>query len=120
MSKADEPHDEALRSLDARLAAVEGREASKPTGSVEQGASDGYRLLADLLGGVLGGLGLGWALDHYAGTRPWGLIGGVLIGTGLSVFLVVRRASQMSAKAASKAATETNDGPDAGTKPGDA
>ena len=52
-----------------------------------------------MLGGVLGGIGLGWLVDHFAHTGPWGLVAGLLIGAGLSIFSTVQTASRMSAKA---------------------
>lgn len=101
MPKADEPNDKASQSLDARIAAFEARKAAEAPGRAEheKSSQDGYRLLADLIGGVLVGLGFGWALDQYAGTKPWGMVGGLLIGLGLSVYLVVRKAMKMSAQA---------------------
>jgi ATP synthase protein I len=54
--------------------------------------------LADLIGGILGGLGFGWLLDQLLHISPWGLIGGMLIGTGLSAFMVVRTAGRMGNK----------------------
>jgi ATP synthase protein I len=104
MPKVDDPHEEAT-SLDARLDALEARRAAaKPFAlSAEKASSDGYRVLADLIGGVLVGLGFGWLIDHFAGTGPLCMIGGLLIGMGFSVFTIVRRAGRMSAKAASPA-----------------
>jgi ATP synthase protein I len=101
MPKADEPNDEALQSLDARLDAFEARKAAeKPIRAEhEKSSQDGYRLLADLIGGVLVGLGFGWLLDRYAGTGPWGMVGGLLIGMGISIYTVVRKATKMSAQA---------------------
>ena len=49
-------------------------------------------------GGVLGGVGLGWLLDHFAHTAPWGVVGGLLIGTGLSIFVAVSTAAKASTK----------------------
>ena len=66
----------------------------------ESGIGEGYRLLGSLLGGVLGGLGFGWLFDKFAHTAPWGLIGGLLIGTIGAILSVVRSASRMSDKAA--------------------
>ncbi len=63
-------------------------------------SGEGYRLLGQMLGGVLGGVGLGWLFDHFAHTTPLGVIGGLLIGSGLSIYATVRTASAMSAKAA--------------------
>jgi ATP synthase protein I len=101
MPKADEPNDKALQSLDARLDAFEAKKAAeRPVKAANEKASqDGYRLLADLIGGVLVGLGFGWLLDRYVHTAPWGTIGGLLIGLGVAIFSVVRKATKMSAQA---------------------
>ena len=48
---------------------------------------------------MLGGLGLGWFFDHLVHTSPWGMIGGLLIGLGVSTYAAIRSASQMSARA---------------------
>lgn len=101
MPKADEPNDKALESLDARLDAFEARKAAeKPAkAATEKASQDGYRLLADLIGGVLVGLGFGWLLDRYVHTSPWGMVGGLLIGLGLAIFSIVRKAMKLSAQA---------------------
>ncbi len=102
MQKADDPREEAA-SLDKRIDAFEAkRTAQRPKSATDHGSGDGYRLLADLIGGILGGLGFGWLFDRFAHTEPFGLIGGMLIGTGMAVYLVVRSAGRMS-KAASAA-----------------
>ena len=124
---ADDPQTEALSRLDRRISAVEARRRqAEGTGrSTESGAADGYRLLANLIGGVLCGLAFGWLFDHFAHTSPLGLIGGMLIGTGLGVYTVVRRASQMSmGMIAPSAAPAVDDDDDEvpgifGPKPGD-
>jgi ATP synthase protein I len=112
MPKADEPNDKAPKSLDARIAAFEARKAAeKPIHAEnEKSSQDGYRLLADLIGGVLVGLGFGWLLDRYAGTEPWGMVGGLLIGMGFSVYLVVRKATKLSAQASSQKDDEDTGG----------
>lgn len=119
MPKADEPNDKAPQSLDARLAAFEARRAAaKPVKAAsEKAQQDGYRLLADLIGGVLVGLGFGWLLDHYVHTSPWGMVGGLLIGLGLAIFSIVRKAMKLSAQASApspvpgKVDGDTGDGP---------
>ena len=105
MPKADEPNDKAFQSLDARLGAFEAKKAAeKPVRAEnEKSSQDGYRRLADLIGGVLVGLGFGWLLDRFAHTAPWGMVGGLLIGMGASIFGVVRKAMQMSAQASAEA-----------------
>ncbi len=108
MPKADEPNDKALQSLDARLAAFEAKKAAEQPvrAEHEKSSQDGYRLLADLIGGVLVGLGFGWMLDQFAHTAPWGMVGGLLIGMGASIFSVVRKATKLSAQASAKAPEE--------------
>jgi ATP synthase protein I len=84
------------RSLDERIKAAEARQAAGQVRKAQGDTGQGYRLLADMIGGVLVGLGLGWLLDRYVGIAPWGMVGGLLIGLGFSIFSVVRKASQMS------------------------
>jgi ATP synthase protein I len=89
----------ALNRLDRRLSAFE---ASRKVGTLGSGlggeAGDGYRLLGQMLGGVLGGVGLGWLLDQFAHTGPWGVLGGLAIGSAGSIYATVRTASRMSAR----------------------
>ncbi|WP_158918529.1 AtpZ/AtpI family protein [Caulobacter sp. S45] len=97
MPEPQKPRDEAFKRFDARYDALDATTRRKPSGhAMESGAGAGYRLIGELVGGVLTGLGLGWLVDHVAGTQPIGLIGGMLIGTGAAIFLVVRSAGRMS------------------------
>ncbi len=96
------PSDEALQRFDQRLetlAAAQKRGPDRFVGA-EGGASAGYRVLGELIGGLLSGLGLGWLFDRFAHTAPLGLIVGVLIGTAAAVYVAVRSATRMSAKPA--------------------
>jgi ATP synthase protein I len=100
MADAPDPREEALKRLDERLDALAVQQKRKPVMQFEaEGSGFGYRLIGELVGGVLGGLGLGWVVDRLAGTSPWGLIVGVLLGSCLSVFVIARSAGRMSAKA---------------------
>ncbi len=98
-----EPDDDrgALKRLDERLDAFEA-ERRKPPSMLGAGkeAGEGYRLLAQMLGGVLGGLGFGWLVDRLAHTAPWGVVVGLVIGAFLSIFSTVQTASRISARAA--------------------
>lgn len=105
MAKPDEPREEALKRLDERLDAFAETQKRKPLMRFDgEGSGAGYRLIGELIGGVLGGLGFGWLLDQLAGTGPWGMIGGLLIGSGLSVFVIARSAGRMSKAAETGAA----------------
>ncbi|HTK33952.1 MAG TPA: AtpZ/AtpI family protein [Caulobacteraceae bacterium] len=96
MAKSDDSREEALKRFDERFDAAVARQTRKPMRFDTEGSGAGYRLIAELVGGVLGGLGLGWLVDRLVGTSPWGLIVGVLLGTGVSVFAIARSAGRMS------------------------
>jgi len=80
-----------LKDLDQRLKAIEVRERrEKPDASAEIGANAGYQALGELIGGILGGLGLGWLCDHYLHTLPWGMIAGAILGMVAAVYTIVK------------------------------
>ena len=45
-----------------------------------------------MVGGVLVGAGLGWLLDRWLGTTPWGLIVFLLLGFAAGILNVMRAA----------------------------
>jgi ATP synthase protein I len=54
------------------------------------GYARGFALSSQLVGGVLVGAAIGWALDTLLGIKPWGLIVFVLLGFAAGVVNVVR------------------------------
>ena len=102
MSRRDDRNDEALKRLGKGLDAFEAERARSSSTDLS-GQASAFRFLGEVIGGVLGGLGLGWLFDRFAHTSPWGLIGGTLIGLVVSVILVVRGASQAADNAAKRA-----------------
>jgi ATP synthase protein I len=82
--------EEALARLDRRVDALHARTTRKRAEVSDE------RLVAELVSGVLGGLGLGWLADHFVGTSPFGLIVGGLGGAIASIVLVVWSASRMT------------------------
>jgi ATP synthase protein I len=93
------------RSDDAALAARlsrlgkrlgDGREARPPQQDVRRTDSSalarGLRLSSELVAGVVVGGVLGWSLDYFVGTKPWGLIVLVLLGFAAGVLNVMRSA----------------------------
>jgi ATP synthase protein I len=104
MSQPDDESQEALKRLQSRLDTFEGQRAPKtPTGdSAERSMGEGYRLLGEVIGGVLGGLGLGWVVDHFAHTTPLGMVIGLLLGTAASAYAAMKTAGRMGRDAARK------------------
>jgi ATP synthase protein I len=110
MPQPDVPREEALKSLDERLAAFEAERAPPPqtAAGAQRAMGQGYRFLSEVVGGVLGGLGLGWTLDYFAPrfglhTAPIGMVGGLLIGMGLSTFVAVKGAGAWAKRESEKA-----------------
>jgi ATP synthase protein I len=83
-----------LRSLDAQLKAA--RERSPTPESRSKGDGDrsgmaiGLRLSAELIAGLLLGLGVGWGLDRWLGTAPWLLLVFMLLGISAGILNVIR------------------------------
>ena len=103
MPDTEEPSHEALERLDARLAAFEADRQPKSGGADPRAMGRGYRFLGEVVGGVLGGLGFGWLFDRFAHTAPFGLVGGLLIGVGVSTFVAIRGAAAWSKDETAKA-----------------
>jgi ATP synthase protein I len=94
------PDDEAalsarLQRLGERLATVsrpsENDSGPRPTADASAFAR-GFRLSTELVGGVIAGAVIGWLLDWWLGTSPWGLIVFVLLGFAAGVLNVMRAA----------------------------
>jgi ATP synthase protein I len=51
-----------------------------------------FRLSTEFMAGIIAGAGLGWAIDSFAGTRPWGLIVLTMLGFGAGIWNVIRAA----------------------------
>jgi len=94
MPTSDESREEASKTLDDRLKAFEAGRAKKMSGDAHLDLGRGYRFVGEVVGGVLGGVGLGWLFDRFLHTQPWGLIGGLLIGTGLSISVAMQGAAR--------------------------
>ena len=103
MPKRDEPNAGAPRRFDERLAAAEAAQVRAQGGDAHRAMAQGYRFLGEVVGGVLMGAGLGWLLDRFMHTEPLGLIGGLLIGTGFSIFVAVRGAAARTKQAMEEA-----------------
>ncbi|MFI4936471.1 MAG: AtpZ/AtpI family protein [Caulobacterales bacterium] len=95
MSQPDDESRQALERLNQRLTAfkADGSPSAGGPGSAERGIGEGYRYLGEVIGGILGGLGLGWVVDHFAHTTPFGIVIGLLLGTAASAYAVVKTAN---------------------------
>jgi ATP synthase protein I len=89
--------DARIDALEKRLKAANEREAERNRPQV-QGADANYRLgnrvLAELLGGLLGGAVIGWVIDYFAGTSPWGLLVMLFFGIVVAFRNIIRISSR--------------------------
>ena len=81
--------DARIDALEERLKAAREREEQRNKPQV-QGADAGYKLgnrvLAELLGGAL----IGWVIDRFAGTTPWGLLVMLFLGIVVAFRNIIR------------------------------
>jgi len=89
--------DARLRSLDERLKQAQVGEATR-TGAREQQADDGSRLgnrvLAELIGGMVGGALIGWVFDRLFGTSPLLLLVMLFLGIIVAFRNIIRISNQ--------------------------
>ncbi len=79
--------------LDAAHSAEEAR-AHPAAAGADTRYSLGNRVLAELLGGVGGGALLGWLIDRFAGTAPWGLLIVMALGIIVAFVNIIRIANR--------------------------
>lgn len=96
---SDADLDARRRALDVKLGAVErtrSGDASQGQGAAPEPSAmvKLFRFSADFVSGVLAGALIGWLIDHFAGTRPWGLIVFLLLGFVTGVYNLVKAAQR--------------------------
>ncbi len=91
--------DKRLQSLDERLKQAKSDEAIR-SGEAREDDQKAYRLgnrvLAELIGGMVGGALIGWVLDRLLGTSPWFLLGLLFLGTAAAFRNIIRISSGRS------------------------
>ncbi len=91
--------DARIDSLEARLSAAKEREHDRnrpQAAGADANYRSGNRVLADLLGGILGGLVIGATIDYFAGTSPWGLLVMLFLGIAVAFRNIFRMANTQS------------------------
>lgn len=101
-SKGDIRDDE----LESRRRRLEAALAEKRTGGFEgegkakagslAGYGQAFKLSSEFIAGIAVGAGIGWAIDHFAGTSPWGLVVFLLLGFCSGVLNVLRSAGMVA------------------------
>lgn len=85
-----------LRDLDSRISRLrKAHEPAPPKTDSHDLAQQGWRMVTELVAGLLVGLGIGWGLDALLGTRPLFLVLFVLLGLAAGVRVMLRTANEM-------------------------
>ena len=86
--------DARLRSLDERLGRAQAAEDQRTGVARDTSGSESYRLgnrvLAELIGGMVGGAVIGGTLDWFLGTSPWLLLALLFLGTAAAFRNIIR------------------------------
>ncbi len=97
--------DARIDALEARLAAAREREDTRNRPQVsgtDANTRKGNRVLTDLIGGILGGLIIGFAVDRIFDIAPVGLLVGLFFGIIVAFRNIFRMASAPSADPSAK------------------
>lgn len=91
--------DARIAALDQRLKQVKSEEAVRRGEADPKGDNDyrlGNRVLAELIGGMVGGAVIGGTLDWLLGTSPWLLLGLLFLGIVSAFRNIIRISNQRS------------------------
>jgi len=90
--------DARIDALDKRLKALreleDERNRPKAGGETDANYRLGNRVLAELIGGLAGGAFIGWVIDQFAGTSPWGLLVMLFMGIVVAFRNIIRISSR--------------------------
>ena len=77
--------------LDKARAGRGGEPAARPDNAgLQQGVGLGFRIGIEFVVAIIVATGLGWAIDSWVGTRPWGMIVLFFLGVGAGMLSVYR------------------------------
>ncbi|MCF6444195.1 AtpZ/AtpI family protein [Nereida sp. MMG025] len=105
---AQQPEKDRLAELDARIDAL--KETQKPEPRIDEhysGAQLAWRMVIELVSGLLIGFGIGYGLDWLFGTLPIFLVIFIFLGFAAGVNVMLRTAKEVQAE--NEAAQAAND-----------
>lgn len=84
--------------LDAALAQKSGKkeEEVKNSATSNTGWGAALKISSEFIGGVLVGAGIGYLLDSFAGTAPWGMIVFLMLGFAAGVLNILRATGKVA------------------------
>lgn len=86
--------DARIEALEKRLKAAKEREEERNRPAPNTGTDANYRMgskvLSELVGGIGGGALIGWVIDRFAHTSPWGLLVMLFLGIIVAFRNIIR------------------------------
>lgn len=79
----------------ARAGRVRSRPQAVQRSTLQQGLGLGFRIGIELVVAVVVATGIGWAIDRWLGTRPWGMIVLFFMGVAAGMLNVYRAVTGM-------------------------
>ena len=102
---AENRDDDRLKALEERIAKAKAAQAPKPRADEHYSRANlAWRMVIELVAGLLIGLGIGYGLDLLFGTLPIFLVLFTLLGFAAGVQTMVRSAREVEKKLADEAA----------------
>ncbi len=105
----------ALDRLNARLDAVRVRQAEEGRQQVDadprqtRSIGKAWSLAIEMVAAVCVSLFIGWWVDRWLGTAPWGLLGFILLGIATAMWTAIRTAMVMQATQQADTAAEAGE-----------
>ncbi|MFZ4125234.1 MAG: AtpZ/AtpI family protein [Rickettsiales bacterium] len=104
MSKPDDE----LQALEAKISALK-EATSAPQGvGIAKAEGDAMRIVSDFVAAIIVGVGLGYALDWWQNTLPWGSVIGLMIGSAAGVKIMWHREGNSARKKRNDETTRTH------------
>jgi len=87
----------ALKDLDRKIGrAKSGREQGEPRGGPGVGMSYAFRLTTEMAAALVIGAGIGWLMDGWLGTHPWGMLVFLSVGFVAGILNAYRTAKRVA------------------------
>ncbi|MCO6186936.1 AtpZ/AtpI family protein [Rhizobium sp. L1K21] len=93
MDEQGESLDERLKKLDSQLASKKGKangDGEKETSGRGKGYTTAVKLSSEFIAAIVTGAVLGYLLDYFLGTKPWGMVIFLLIGFAAAILNMLR------------------------------
>lgn len=82
-----------FRDLDKRLREARTRRPRGNGKAASTGVGLAFRIGTELVAGLVVGVGIGWLLDYWLGTKPWLMVLFFFLGAGAGILNVYRAVS---------------------------